>query len=78
MGLRLAKLAELAPVLRVTERTVYPMAQEGRLPGLVRQPGGQLRVNLAVFEEAFTPAMPKARGSRRERDRASESARVRT
>ncbi len=55
MGLRLAKLPELAPVLRVTVRSVYRMAAEGRLPGLVRQRGGQLRVNLQVFEAAYTP-----------------------
>lgn len=65
MGLRLAKLSELAPVLRVTERTVYRMAQEGRLPGLVRQRGGQLRVNLYVFEAAFTPRTSRANDATR-------------
>ncbi|MEQ1693780.1 MAG: helix-turn-helix domain-containing protein [Gemmatimonas sp.] len=55
MTIRLATVREIAPILRVTARTAYRMAAEGRLPGLVKRKGSDMRVNLRVFEAHFTP-----------------------
>ncbi len=55
-------IPEVAALLKISERTVYAMAKEGRLPGAVKI-GGSWRVLrpklMGWLEENSTPAAPE-------------------